>query len=255
MSTRRAFVGGNWKCNGTRQSIEQLVKQLNTNLPPQSIDTVVAPTYIHLDLVKQSINQQYKVSAQNASATNTGAYTGEIAASQIADFGLSWVILGHSERRQLYGATDDVIAKQITEALKAGLSVIACVGETLAERKADQTWAVVERQLNAIKKVVGNQWSKIVIAYEPVWAIGTGETATPQQAQEVHAQIRKWLQSIDQATADQTRVIYGGSVKGNNAAELYEKPDIDGFLVGGASLIADEFGKICQATTRAKAKL
>jgi len=256
--TRRPFIGGNWKCNGTKSSIEALVKKLNEKKLPDGIDAVVAPTFLHLDLVKRSLHSPYIVAAQNASSTGVGAYTGEIASSQLKDFGLHWVILGHSERRSLYSATDSVVAKQVGLALKSGLSVIACVGETIQERKANSTWNVIERQLNAISSSVGNEndWKNIVIAYEPVWAIGTGETATPAQAQEVHAEIREWLnKKISPSVSIQTRIIYGGSVKGSNADELFQQKDIDGFLVGGASLIADDWQKIVTSPTRIKSKL
>jgi triosephosphate isomerase len=207
--------------------------------------------------VLRTLDKSYHVSAQNASATGTGAYTGEIAATQLKDFGINWVILGHSERRQLYHASDATVAKQTTIALSSGLSVIACVGETLEERKANKTWAVIEKQLNAIVSAVkADQWPSIVIAYEPVWAIGTGETATPQQAQDVHRQIRQWAASkVSKDVAAKLRIIYGGSVKGSNADELLGQSDIDGFLVGGASLQADDWQKIVTAPTRLKSKL
>jgi triosephosphate isomerase (TIM) len=221
-------------------------------------DAVVAPTFLHLDYVLRTLDKSYKVSAQNAAVTGTGAYTGEVAATQLKDFGINWVILGHSERRQLFHTTDDIVAKQTTIALKSGLSVIACVGETLEERKGNKTWSVIERQLNAISQAVkgGEEWDRIVIAYEPVWAIGTGETATPQQAQDVHKQIRDWAErKIGKDVAGKVRIIYGGSVKGSNADELFAQKDIDGFLVGGASLQAEEWQKIVTAPTRIKSKL
>ena len=233
------------------------MKKLNANPVPQQVDAVVAPTFLHLDYVLRTLDKSYHVSAQNSSATSTGAYTGEIAASQLKDWGIHWVILGHSERRQLYHANDATVAKQTTIALASGLSVIACVGETLDERKANHTWTVIEKQLNAIAGAVkADQWASIVIAYEPVWAIGTGETATPQQAQEVHHQIRQWAaKTVGKDVAGKLRIIYGGSVKGSNADELLTQSDIDGFLVGGASLQADDWQKIVTAPTRLKSKL
>ena len=210
-----------------------------------------------MDFVLRSLDKSYAVSAQNCSSTSTGAYTGEIAASQLKDFNIHWVILGHSERRQLYHTNDTIVAKQVGIALSSGLSVIACVGETLEERKANKTWTVIEKQLNAIAGAVkADQWSHIVIAYEPVWAIGTGETASPQQAQEVHHQIRQWAASkVSKEVAGSVRIIYGGSVKGSNADELLGQADIDGFLVGGASLQADDWQKIMTSPTRLKSKL
>jgi len=256
-SSRRPFIGGNWKCNGTKASIDQLVKKLNANKVPQTVDAVVAPTFLHLDYVLRSLDKGYQVSAQNASSTGTGAYTGEVAAQQLKDYGINWVILGHSERRHLYHTSDATVSKQVSEALKNGLSVIACVGETIEERKGGKTWEVIEKQLKAISNAIKEgEWDKIVIAYEPVWAIGTGETATPQQAQEIHQQIRQWLQKKPgKEIAEKVRIIYGGSVKGNNADELMQQKDIDGFLVGGASLQADDWQKILTAPTRLKSKL
>ena len=262
-------------------------------------DAVVAPTYLHLDLVQRSLDKSYKVAAQNCSQYGTGAYTAEIAAAQLKDAGIPWVILGHSERRQLFYTTDDVVAKQLSLALKNGLAVIACVGETLDERKSNHTWTVIEKQLNAIAGAVkADEWDKIVVAYEPVWAIGTGETASPQQAQEVHKQIREWAEKkVGRDVANKLRIIYGGSVKGSNADELFTQKDIDGsaadtatatatattrdahfptscghrllsfslcccacdvchsFLVGGASLQAEDWNKIITSPTRIKSKL
>ena len=260
-------------------------------------DAVVAPTYLHLDHVQRTLDKSYKVAAQNSSQYGTGAYTAEIAASQLKDAGIPWVVLGHSERRQLFHTTDDTVAKQLTAALKAGLAVIACVGETLDERKKNHTWTVIEKQLNAIAGAVKpDEWDRLVVAYEPVWAIGTGETATPQQAQDVHKQIREWAEKkVSREVANKLRVIYGGSVKGSNADELFSQKDIDGshshdqlylrtepqlflpscplltrcvrcarlsvclwrcsFLVGGASLQADDWNKIITAPTRIKSKL
>jgi len=252
-SSRRVFIGGNWKCNGTRSTIESLVSKLNSvvNDIPKNVDVCVAPTNIHLDLVKSTLNKQYIVSAQNCSV-GQGAYTGEVSADQLVDFGLKWTILGHSERRQLFGANDSTIAKQVASALQHGLSVIACIGETLDERKADKTLEVVERQLGAIAGIVDNRWDKIVVAYEPVWAIGTGVTASAAQAQEVHAAIRKYLtNNYGSSVASNTRIIYGGSVNAKNCDELIRETDIDGFLVGGASLKGDEFATIITAAKRA----
>jgi len=168
------------------------------------------------------------VSAQNCSAYGTGAYTAEIAATQLKDAGVPWVILGHSERRQLFHTTDDVVAKQVTQALKSGLSVIACVGETLDERKKNHTWSVIEKQLNAIAAAVkADEWDKLVVAYEPVWAIGTGETATPQQAQDVHRQIREWAEKrVSGGVAGKLRIIYGGTQKDIDGSAERTQPSI-----------------------------
>jgi triosephosphate isomerase len=213
----------------------------------------VSPTFIHLDYVASNISNGIQVSAQNCSLTGSGAYTGEIAAEAIADFGLKWVILGHSERRTLYEESDVVVADKCVIALKNKLSVIACIGEKLEERKAEETLSVCFRQLAAIAdKISADDWSKIVVAYEPVWAIGTGLTATPAQAQEVHAAIRNWFkEKYGASVADAIRIIYGGSVKADNAAELFREADIDGFLVGGASLKVGDFGAIMNAAKEA----
>jgi triosephosphate isomerase (TIM) len=210
---------------------------------------VVSPTFLHLDYAKKNLNANIKVSAQNCSLTGNGAFTGEISAEAIADFGLSWVILGHSERRTLYGESDSVVASKVSVALKAGLSVIFCIGEKLEERKAEQTFEVCFRQMSALaERLTAQDWDKIVVAYEPVWAIGTGLTATPAQAQEVHKALRNWVKErVGESTANSVRIIYGGSVKPDNAAELMRELDIDGFLVGGASLKANDFAPIIKS--------
>jgi len=256
-SSRKPFVGGNWKCNGTHTSIDALVAKLNQVKPPPSVETVVAPTFLHLERVQNALDPSYHIAAQNVSSLGLGAFTGEVSVEQLVDAKIQWVILGHSERRQIFHADDASIMKQVLVSLKHGMSVIACVGETLAERKANHTWTVIERQLNSLAAgIKANEWSRLVIAYEPVWAIGTGETASPAQAQEVHAQIRAWLiRAVSAPVSEATRIIYGGSVKGSNAEELFAQRDIDGFLVGGASLQAEDFIKIFQAPTKVKSKI
>ena len=239
-STRKLFVGGNWKCNNTLEKSVSIVQTVLNKLKfnTAKLDVVVSPISIHLSAVKSAIENDVQVSAQNSSLTNQGAFTGEIAPDQIKDLGLNWVIIGHSERRQYYGEDNSVVAKKVKNALASGLSVIACIGEKLEEREAGVTFDIVKAQLEAIKaEVTNNDWQNIVIAYEPVWAIGTGKVATPEQAQEVHAYIRKFMGEITTADiASNVRVIYGGSVNGKNCADLIGKEDIDGFLVGGASL-------------------
>ena len=216
-------------------------------------DVVVAPPYLYLDWLQRELKSPLQVAAQNVSSTKNGAFTGEISAEQLSDFGIPYTLIGHSERRQLYHTTDDVVALQLIQALPHHLHIIACVGETEAERKAEKTMAVISTQLQAIASAVSSaQWlSSLVIAYEPVWAIGTGQTATAQQAQEVHAEIRQWLkEKVSEEVAQKVRIIYGGSVQGKNAVELIQQKDVDGFLVGGASL-KEEFGDIIQATKQA----
>jgi len=246
-NSRRFFVGGNWKCNGTKASIATLVGRLNSAEVPKNVDVIVAPTFLHIDSVQRTLtNKSIEVSAQNCVQFKAGAYTGELSPDLLKDAGIPWVILGHSERRQLFATDDETVGKQVAAALAQGLKVIACVGETLQEREANDTMKVIEKQMKAIAANV-NDWSKVVVAYEPVWAIGTGKTASPAQAQEVHKELRTLLDSYKSGIGATTRLIYGGSVKGDNAAELAQQPDIDGFLVGGASLKADEFITIFRA--------
>ena len=187
-------------------------------------------------MAKVMLQDNVKVACQNISMFGTGAYTGEIAAEQLVDFGIEWTLIGHSERRTLFHEDNETVAKKITLALAAGLNVILCIGETLDQREAGTTNEIIKTQLDTAKDAI-KDWSKIVIAYEPVWAIGTGKVATPAQAQEVHNHIRAWLKdSIDEATASATRIIYGGSVNDKNCKDLISQTDVDGFLVGGAAL-------------------
>jgi len=234
--------------NGTTESLKSICKTLNEAKLASQTEIVIAPPAIYLVPLKDHIRSEVAISAQNAHLALSGAYTGEISPSQLVDAGIPWVILGHSERRQLFHESDEVVAKKTTAALEVGLSVILCIGETLAEREAGATIDVVERQLNAVAKEI-KDWSKVVVAYEPVWAIGTGKVATPDQAQEVHARIREWfVKAVSKEVAETTRVIYGGSVTAKNSADLSTQPDIDGFLVGGASL-KPEFVDIINAKT------
>jgi len=251
---RKPFVGGNWKSNGTLASIAELVNKLNQcNLLLSNVDVVVAPTVLHLGTVRSSLRKDMAVSAQNCSLWGPGAYTGEVNAAQLKDFGIQWVILGHSERRHQMKESDHDVAAKVKQALSHSLHVIACIGETADERKANRTIEVVTRQIKAIADAVKpDDWSRIVIAYEPVWAIGTGLVATPEQAQAVHAEIRKWIGAqVSPAIAQATRIIYGGSVSKENCKTLASQPDIDGFLVGGASLKADDFCAIIAAAAAA----
>ena len=215
---------------------------------------VVAPPYLYLDWLQRELSAPLQLAAQNVSATKNGAYTGEVSAEQLADFGIPWTLIGHSERRQLYHTGNEDVAKQLTQALQHKLRVIACVGETEEERKAERTMDVISEQLRAIASAVPSsaEWTaSLVIAYEPVWAIGTGVTATAAQAQEVHSAIRAWLQQhVAPEVSAAVRVIYGGSVTAKNAPELIGQKDVDGFLVGGASL-KDEFKDIVRATVQA----
>eukprot|EP01015_Nassula_variabilis_P024991 TRINITY_DN4825_c0_g1_i1.p1 TRINITY_DN4825_c0_g1~~TRINITY_DN4825_c0_g1_i1.p1 ORF type:complete len:281 (-),score=79.48 TRINITY_DN4825_c0_g1_i1:82-924(-) len=248
---RKVFVGGNWKCNLTIAQATEFTKScinyLNVDASKQEV--VIAPIFTQIPLVQNLLsNKNVQISAQNSSATSFGAYTGEISPDHLVDLGLQWTILGHSERRQYYGESNEIVGTKTKLAISKGLNVIACIGERLEERESNQTIAVVEQQLSAIRTNLSNEhWQNVVIAYEPVWAIGTGKVASPQQAQEVHDAIRKWLgANISNAVADQTRIIYGGSVTEANCEELIQQRDIDGFLVGGASL-KPQFNQIVEA--------
>lgn len=253
---RTFFVGGNWKCNGMIEALNKLMTELNASAAtlPKNVEIVCAPPSLYLDMAKRTLVAPFQVSAQNC-WTKKGAFTGEIAPEFIADFGLKWVILGHSERRHVFGETEATLIEKLKACLALNLSVIYCIGETEQEREEGRTEQVLATQLESIKAACGSaeQWDKIVIAYEPVWAIGTGKTATPEQAQEAHAFVRGWMkEKVSQEVADKTRILYGGSVNPGNAETLAKNPDVDGFLVGGASLDAKKFVPIIEA---AKAKL
>lgn len=242
---RKYIIGGNWKSNGSVDFVRTMCTDtLNTmEFDANRVEVVVAPIALHITSTKTMLNSNVLVAAQNISADGNGAFTGEISAEQIVDFGLQWTLVGHSERRKLFGETDEIVAKKVARAQAANLKVILCVGETLEQREANQTNDVLKAQLDAVKTSISN-WSSIVIAYEPVWAIGTGKTATPEIAQSAHAYIRSWLtDNVSADVAAATRIQYGGSANAGNVADLIAQPDIDGFLVGGASL-KPEFGTI-----------
>ncbi len=247
---RRPMVAGNWKMHGMRASNKALVDELQRRMTDEwAIDVVVFPPYIYLtEVMRQVEGDSIAVGAQNVCAEAPGAFTGEVAASMLADIGCSHVIVGHSERRRLYGEDDALVARKFAAVLAAGMTPVLCVGETLDERDANQTDAVVSRQLDAVLRMSGvKSLAKAILAYEPVWAIGTGRNATAAQAQGVHAFLRSRVAAQDANIAGQLRILYGGSVKAANAAELFANPDVDGGLIGGASLSADEFGQICAA--------
>ncbi|KAK4491433.1 hypothetical protein RD792_002182 [Penstemon davidsonii] len=265
------FVGGNWKCNGTKDSISKLITDLNSSTLESDVDVVVAPPFVYIDQVKNSLSDRIEIAAQNSWTGKGGAFTGEISVEQLKDIGCKWVVLGHSERRHIIGENDQFIGKKAAYALSEGLGVIACIGELLEEREAGKTSDVCFQQLKAYAGKFTRahkhthtyflspfpdavpSWDKIVVAYEPVWAIGTGKVATPEQAQEVHVAIRDWLsKNVSAEVASKTRIIYGGSVNGSNCAELAKQEDIDGFLVGGASLKGPEFATIINSVTSKK---
>ncbi|CAH1433595.1 unnamed protein product [Lactuca virosa] len=250
--TGKFFVGGNWKCNGTKDSIKQLVSDLNSATLEPDVDVVVGPPFVYIDQVKSSLTDRIEIAAQNSWIGKGGAFTGEISAEQLKDIGCKWVILGHSERRHVIGENDEFIGKKAAYALGQNLGVIACIGELLEEREAGKTFDVCFKQLKAYADAVSS-WDNIVIAYEPVWAIGTGKVASPEQAQEVHVAVRDWLaKNVSPEVASKTRIIYGGSVNAGNSAELAKKEDIDGFLVGGASLKGSDFATIINSVTAKK---
>lgn len=243
---RKFCVGGNWKMNGDKASITELCKTLSAGPLDPNTEVVVGCPAPYLSLARSQLPETIGVAAQNCYKVAKGAFTGEISPAMLKDLGLGWVILGHSERRAIFGETDELIAEKVAHALAEGLKVIACIGETLQEREAGQTEAVCFRQTKAIAAQV-KDWSNVVVAYEPVWAIGTGKTATPEQAQEVHAALRKWFtENVSADVSNAIRIQYGGSVTAANCRELAAKPDIDGFLVGGASL-KPEFIQIVNA--------
>lgn len=245
--SRRPLVAGNWKLNGRADMARALVSDVVARRPAD-VDVVLCPPFPYLALVKELAGDGVGVGAQTLSDQQEGAFTGEVAAGMIADLGCQYVIVGHSERRSLFGEDNDMVAARFQVAAESGLTPILCVGETLEQREAGETEAVVAAQLDAVLDRVGiAAFAQAIVAYEPVWAIGTGLTATPEQAQEVHAFIRERLGGLDHTVADAIRLLYGGSVKADNAASLFAAPDIDGGLIGGASLDSDSFVAICEA--------
>eukprot|EP01089_Gocevia_fonbrunei_P022557 TRINITY_DN9160_c0_g1_i1.p1 TRINITY_DN9160_c0_g1~~TRINITY_DN9160_c0_g1_i1.p1 ORF type:complete len:254 (+),score=66.42 TRINITY_DN9160_c0_g1_i1:68-829(+) len=248
--SRTFFVGGNWKCNGTTKFATDLITEFNqATFPDKQVDVVIAPPFLYLETAKNLVRKEIVVSAQDC-YYQKGAFTGQVTAEMLKDINIKWVILGHSERRSIFKDTDEIVGKKVANALATGLNVIACIGESLEQREAGQTNDLVKVQLTAIAANV-KDWSNVVIAYEPVWAIGTGKTASPAQAQEVHAFIRGWLSTnVSEDVSRATRIIYGGSVSPNNADDLAKEVDIDGFLVGGCSLKGPDFVKIIAAANQ-----
>jgi triosephosphate isomerase len=252
---RVKLVAGNWKMNGSLASCQALLKAI---LPPlsslQRARYAVCAPFPYLAAMSPSLKaSNVALGAQDLCQFDDGAYTGGVSGAMLVDCGCHYVIVGHSERRNVFGETDEVVGLKTERALARGLTPILCVGELLAEREAGATEAVVARQLDAVIRRCGLQsLARSVIAYEPVWAIGTGKTATPQQAQAVHAYIRGRVASADRPLADALTILYGGSVKAANAAQLFAMPDVDGGLIGGASLLAEEFVGICRAAQGAE---
>ena len=250
---RRPLVAGNWKMHGSRQSVEALLQQLAAQDWPEQVELMIAPPALYIERCVEALQATPIRVAGQACATQAefGALTGEISTAQLRDAGCEFGLVGHSERRALFGETDEVVCRKFAAALACGLRPVLCVGETQAERDAGETTSVVGRQLQVILDTFGvGGLAEGVVAYEPVWAIGTGQTATPEQAQDVHAMIRARLAMLDDEQARTVQIVYGGSVKADNAEALFAMPDIDGGLVGGASLNADEFGAIARAAGR-----
>lgn len=251
---RKAFIAGNWKMNTTLHSAVVLAKEIAAGcadvVRAGELTVAVCPPALYLSAVSAALSSSpIALGAQNMHFETTGAFTGEISSAMLKEVGCTYVILGHSERRHLFGEADTMINRKVHAAISGGLLPILCVGELLGQREAGETEAVIERQLHeGLSRVGMEEMAAVTIAYEPCWAIGTGKTASPQQAQEVHAFIRKTLEGLyDPSLAQETRIQYGGSAKPGNAAELLEQPDVDGLLVGGASLKGKDFVAIVEA--------
>jgi triosephosphate isomerase len=245
---RRKLVVGNWKMNGSLASNASLLAGIVEGLNGSGADSAVCAPAPYLAQCQAKLSgSPVTWGAQDLSAQAGGAYTGEVAAGMLADFGCRYVIVGHSERRAYHAESSELVAKKAVAALDAGLTPIVCVGETLAEREAGQTFVVVRNQLGAVLDLVGERLNQIVVAYEPVWAIGTGKTATPDMAQEVHARLRAQMAEQNAIVAGGVQILYGGSMKPDNARELMAQPDIDGGLIGGAALKAADFLAIIRA--------
>lgn len=249
---RKSLVAGNWKMHGSRASIEQLLSGIGQKLLAEGTsasraEIVVCPAYVHIAQAIQACSDlPINIGAQDCGHMDSGAYTGEVAAVMLREAGCQWVILGHSERRQYHAESDDLVAAKLRSAVAAQLQPIVCVGETREQRESGEAQAVVAAQLEgALQGQTGLE--RLVVAYEPVWAIGTGLTATPAEAQDMHAFVRERLSTLGGVNAQTTRILYGGSVKGSNAAELFAQADIDGALVGGAALVVEDFLAIIAA--------
>ncbi|MBD7954082.1 triose-phosphate isomerase [Stenotrophomonas sp. Sa5BUN4] len=246
---RRKIVAGNWKLHGTREFATTLVTDIANGAPEQGVELVILPPLPYLgELADDFADTAVAFGAQDVSSNEKGAYTGEVSASMLHEVGARYGLVGHSERRQYHHESSELVARKFAAALHAGLVPVLCVGETLEQREAGQTEAVIASQLAPVLALVGGQgFENAVVAYEPVWAIGTGRTASKEQAQQVHAFIRGEVAKVDARIADSLTILYGGSVKPDNAAELFAQPDVDGGLVGGASLVAADFLAIAQA--------
>lgn len=250
---RQPLVAGNWKLNGTLASVRELVESLKAAVGAiENVEVAVCPPFVYIPEVSSLLaGSNIVMGSQNMSRHSGGAYTGEVSGPMLNDFGVKYALIGHSERRASYGETDEKAARKFVAVKEHGLVPILCVGETLVEHERGNTFGVVKRQIDAVLDFFGVEaFDGAVIAYEPVWAIGTGKTATPEQAQSVHEYIRGRIARCDEEIASRIQILYGGSVKAANAEALFSQPDIDGGLVGGASLDADEFIAICVAANQ-----
>lgn len=257
---RNAFVAGNWKMHGSRASVSELLDALISGVPrSQDLDIAIFPPFVYLPQVANRLQAcvGIRLGAQTVSEYESGAFTGEVSAHMLQDVGCDYVLVGHSERRQYGGESNQKVAQKFSAALAQNLKPILCIGETLEEYEANQTQSILKNQLDAVLSLPDGihllKHADALIAYEPVWAIGTGRTAMPELAQSVHSTIRAYLASFDSSIAESVRLLYGGSVKKNNAGDLLKMPDIDGVLVGGASLDASEFIEICKQALGEKA--
>jgi triosephosphate isomerase len=247
---REFLVAGNWKMNGSSVACAELVDGILAGMPlSDSVKLIICPPYLYLDKLAHKLTEtSLSLGAQNVSQYGSGAYTGEISPRMLRDIGCEYVVVGHSERRAMMAESNEIVALKFKAALSEGLKPILCVGETLQEREANKTESVIDEQLNIVLDVAGVEaFETAVIAYEPIWAIGTGRTASPEQAQYVHSHIRVTISSRSKQIASAIQVLYGGSVKGDNAAGLFRMADIDGGLIGGASLKAADFLAIAAA--------
>ena len=246
---RRSLIVGNWKLNGTKGESGRLAKAVLDGVGGKDVDVAVCAPFVYLSELSGMLKgHDLELGAQNVADHDSGAYTGEISAEMLTEIDCKYVIVGHSERREYYGDSNESVAARFCQAIEAGIIPILCVGETLEQREQEQTFQVIDAQLEAVIEKAGiGAFNQASIAYEPVWAIGTGKTASPEQAEEVHQHIRQLMADKNAEIAEKLPIIYGGSVKPNNAESLFSMPDIDGALIGGASLIADDFISIYQA--------
>lgn len=241
MTARLPLVIANWKLNGDKALLNELSTNLSS-LDEAQVETVICPPYVYLNEDTQGV----KKGAQDVASQESGAFTGEVSGKMLRDVGCQYVIIGHSERRALFGDSDEIVAEKVKATLNAGLIPVICIGETDQQREADETLDVISQQVKAVLDQLPSYSDSLVFAYEPVWAIGTGKTASVEQAEEVHAYIRQVLTGYNQQMAEETRILYGGSVKPENSEELFSSDNIDGGLIGGASLDVDSFMAICE---------